>query len=528
MKRAIRATLPILLMALAMALGAGCFFEGPSSNKDGGTWDDFPNPKMNQCGDITPAQMGRADTLVFAAGPKLEVEANFFLSDSVARWTQVARRDLPGLQSRYAGALAAAPNHCGALFGHALTTALSVVSDKRLDSLVREADEAGDFGGMAGIAQVPPDGAAPALFKLRRGMAATEKSLITLAREVGETVLLPRLDTAIAELERVSANPDFRFDLGYSGRPRRLDRGEVAPLLGGLKVLKAALFVIVGYQWQAEADETYPHARVLKAIKEADLDSLTAEQVAALDHYTGLAKQGSAFTRIRTGWEERIASIPTLLLESVGHAQAGLAYGLEQAEKNLDQSRDPYTVGTGENADVDPADIRKAIDHLERTRKYLRGEVAVSYNKGADTLRVDFPKLFRINGLQGLLPHFAFHPYPEWNDTVVSEFGTRALGPVYFTNAAGVKTLEGYELEHYSEDLSLLTDRVQFPDPTFGGIFPGLTNQNIWPTLKSLTSQGFQPKSDCGGGVESPCDGTLPDNPSDLDILDYYLGGLGL
>ena len=68
--RALRA---LLVMSLAASLGAGCFFGGEGGNKEGGSWDDFPNPAANTCGDITPAQMKRADSLMKLSDPGLAV-----------------------------------------------------------------------------------------------------------------------------------------------------------------------------------------------------------------------------------------------------------------------------------------------------------------------------------------------------------------------------------------------------------------------------------------------------------------------
>lgn len=552
----------LLCAAIPLAAGllvAGCFFDGGKAAGGGGSWDDFPNPKVNQCGEITPDQMGRADALVEAAGPHFASEAEFLLGDSARTWKDVHARDLPGLQGRYAAAVAAAPGHCGALFGHAVTTALSVLSEPRFDTLVREADAvlaargAPGAGGAPALAKLvlgpalhpesepagsgepggpqAADGRASALFKLRRGLAAAEPSLITRARETAESLLLPKIDSAIAGLGKVVANPDFRFEVDFEGGSgtRRLDRGEAAPLLGSLKAMKAVVLLVAGYEWRAESDEVYPHAKVLADLRLADFDSLTGAEVEALDRYTALFGSGSAFTRIRSGWESAVASIPVLLDEAVGHAQAGLAYGIEQAEQGLDQRRDPYVVGVGEDADVDPADLRKAIDGLERARKYLRGEALLVFAAGKDTLRVDFPRLFRVNGLQGLLPYFKWHPYPEWNDSVATEGGTRLLGPLCFTDASRQAcTLQGYEFAD-TGDISGFTGRITFPDPTFGGVFPGLTNENFWPTLKSLLGERSEVARDCPAHApEGPgCAWKLPPNPSDLDLIDYYLFKLG-
>jgi len=527
----------ILLISCLIFLSA-CLFQGGDrvANKGGG-WEDFPNADQNLCGDLTPAQMAAGDSLVGVARPHLDGEAVFLSSDSAQAWSKLKQRDVDSLDAIYTSAVNAAPNHCGALFGKAIVTAYSVVEDKTLDSLVKEAGSA-DLGGTPILAKLSAEGAAPALLDLRRGMSHVDKSLATLAQQVAEQVLLPKLDSAIQGLERVVGHPGFRFHVGYGKDPDQVysfDRGEAAPLLATLKIAKALAILVAGYEWNTEIDGSYPYLDTLRHMDMNDLDSLRPGQRAALDHYTGLLNRGSGFSRIRSGWEERTASIPGLLNEAVQHVQDGLQYGITQQEKKLDQKNDPYRVGTDEGSDIDPADLRDAIERLEKTKKYLTGAVAIPYAHDGRILRVDFPKLFRMNGLQGLLPYFRFHPYEEWNDPVPNPNAikngadsTRPKGPLYFTNSAGDATLEFIDLDSHADSLSTLTGLVIFPDPTLGGVFPDLTNADFWETAQSLRSVRDRVLNECRSPVmyqgSSPPGCHLPFKPSDLDILVYFLG----
>jgi hypothetical protein len=96
--------------------------------------------------------------------------------------------------------------------------------------------------------------------------------------------------------------------------------------------------------------------------------------------------------------------------------------------------------------------------------------------------------------------------------------------PFYFTDAAGRKTLEPSEVENVADDLGLaaLTGKIVFRDPTFGGVFPGLTNDNIWSTIQSLDAVGPRLGDHCDeSGLE--CTREIPNNPSDLDVWAHYL-----
>jgi hypothetical protein len=95
--------------------------------------------------------------------------------------------------------------------------------------------------------------------------------------------------------------------------------------------------------------------------------------------------------------------------------------------------------------------------------------------------------------------------------------------PFHFTDASGRKTLDPYELESVADDLGLaaLAGKVVFPDPTFGGVFPGLDNGNIWSTMQALDKVGPRLNETCD--ENGNCTHGLPDNPSDLDVWAHYL-----
>ena len=88
--------------------------------------------------------------------------------------------------------------------------------------------------------------------------------------------------------------------------------------------------------------------------------------------------------------------------------------------------------------------------------------------------------------------------------------------------------MESVDLESHGDDVSTLTGLVVFPDPTLGGLFPDLTNANFWPTMKALQDVRNRVPAECSSSMpyagSSPSGCKLPVNPSDLDILVYFLG----
>jgi hypothetical protein len=428
-----------------------------------------------------------------------------------------------------------------------------------------------------------------------------------------------------------------------------IDRGEVGPGLAGLKAAKAWLTVVAGYEWEIAVDGTYDWVDTLNGMDNDDFDHLSPGQIKSLDQATSLFKQGNPFSRMRPAWKDRIQGIPALLLDAVGDAQQGMSAMIAEARSGKGQDYDVWRAGNGERDDIDTLDLQSGIELLERSKKYLTGEVAISYQKGTRTLKVNLPKLFHIDGLQGLLPYFKFYEYPEWNDTVSADttwssqdylgmastlevfaklglgnknqggestdhwylsippredstyevrllrFGdtlftdtlvatftmhsatpcefsyakqydrildaqdeTRMVltprqssgnftlascrvaggiteyvdwvdalikGPIYFTDAAGQKTMETRDLQDIDEDnLETLQGKIVFRDATFGGILPEITNGNFWSTVSSIGKVEHRVKRTCTDYPDPfRCTKKLPDHPSDLDYLVYNL-----
>jgi hypothetical protein len=642
---------------------SGCFFEG---DKITSTKTDKP-VKIAACQDLAPTQMKTADSLVALGTAKMTADMEYMFSDSVNAWADVKARNPRAALNLYDQALVVAPGHCGATFGRAVASAMMLNQDPKLDAFVVKAEASTNgnnpvkkMGSGRALLKLSPDQAAPALLKLSANMDNIDLPTVTEFQALVESSLMPKLDSTIGALEEALKFEGFTFEFTTEdGQVHQLDHGEIGPMLAGLKVAKAWLTIAAGYQWEITVNGKYTWFDSIQAIKMADYDHLRPGQVAALDQVTGLFKTGSSFSKIRPAWKARVNGIPTLLLEAVNDAQKGLRYAISEAAKTTGQEHDIYVVGTGLDADVDPVDLQEAVDLLERAKKYLTGAETITYNKGIRSLKINFPKLFEIDGMQKLLPYFQFLPYAEWNDTIsadtnwapylgyeaendllskmgynrqddygisinrimtssagsfevilrghfldtgvigpvidtvlgeavsvpgkpcsytytkkfnrvldpgakpansdiyqnfvspyhsvattatgsftlggcrenmgdveyVQYMNVKTKGPFYFTTPAGVKTLDLLELTKYDNDIPALETKIFFRDPTFGGIFPELTQATIWSTIKSL--ENVQPREQrvCtdeigpDGFLIQTCHYNKVKNPSDLDAL---------
>jgi hypothetical protein len=115
----------------------------------------------------------------------------------------------------------------------------------------------------------------------------------------------------------------------------------------------------------------------------------------------------------------------------------------------------------------------------------------------------------------------------------ISYINATTRGPYEFTDANGNPSFgvnQYAEIQNIYDTLGItgLANKIVFPDPTFGGVFPQLTNTSIWTTLSNL--ENIHPRRACSdNGVYNSSWGectaghtVLPQNPSDLDVLTYY------
>ncbi len=670
---------PLVSLAIGATVLSGCIFGGDGK----GIQKPVTPVNVQACQDLAPGPKKIADSLVVEGTAKMTADMEYLFGDSVNNWDNVKARNPQAALKIFDQALAVAPGHCGATFGRAVATSMMITQDPKLDVFVKKvesADKSPDVvrkvSSAGALFKLSPDQAPPVLLKLSAELKYVDYPTVTEFQALVADVLMPKVDSTIASLEVALKYENFAFEFtNQEGRTFQLDHGEIGPILAGLKVVKAWLTVAVGYQWELAVDGKYTWFDTLSKIRNPDFDHLRPEQTAALDHLTGLFETTSPFSHVKPEWKAQIQGIPTLLLSAVNDAQKGLRYAM--AEKPTSQTHDLYIVGIGPEADVDPADLQNAIDLLERSKKYLTGEVNITYNQGIRSLKVNFAKLFQIDGLQGMLPYFKFYPYVQWNDTLsadttwssfmsydanrelmtkmgydpnkdyslwirpinsgfidnsfevvpqnwdplfdtlpdgthiivpqvdtqlavltaksgqpctftyqkkfnrvpspgsstlvrpdftpspspfqsvpaVSEgtitlsscretvggaeyaeyINVKTRGPFYFTNAAGDKTVELTDLDKYNDDLPALETKIFFRDPTFGGIFPEMTQTKIWGVIKSLQTVNARSGRECtdvmapDGTFRYECENITVTDPSDLDLLissTFWMDGL--
>ncbi len=528
--------------------------------------DAEPQVEVSSCGTVNDPW---ADSLVLLATTKAQASFEQMGEALAGGDMEQLRSEAPSdAEAMIDQVLAKYPGHCNAQFAKATLTLTHIVNAKELDTLIQlmnvvSEEDDGIIDEEDGIIEVEDpessldfaqamnqdvQGVPASLFKGSYALQNGDAVTITRIQDAVEKSVMPLLDSTQAFLQNAMNYDDFAFRFKRDGRVYEIDKGEIGPALAAVKVARAYVIYFLAHELEVAKDGDYAFVDTLDNIKTEDFKDLRPGQVAALDHTVSLLNVNSLFTTIKSSWASAYKNIPSLLESALDDLQDGMRYGIDESKQGMiTQLNDIYVVGTSAEADVDPADLQTAIDELERVRKYLRGPVTISYNKGKSEITVNIPKFFAIvDGYQDLLPYHTINEYATWADVVardtswwndeVDYIELYWRGPIMFTNAEGKPTFGDNVMGEIDSlvgnyGVTALAGRIVFPDPTFGGVFPGLTQVSVWETLESLetieanTEVCEDAVINKYGEIEQyeTCSKQLPKNPSDLDILDYYL-----
>ena len=571
----------ILTFGLAASLFTGCLLEdeGSETNSDIQIVNQGVDDSAH-CANLTQEQQAVGDSLVSLANTSM-TDALSLMSEE-DDWDDMQKHAPTEALDLYNEALEKAPGHCAALFGKSVASMYVLTQNQELNQFIDdfqatidkyddEISTSTSVSSVRDIIKLSPEESPQLLLKTSSKLSARDNITTEDFQRVIENVILPEVNGAISRLEVILASDHFEFnvvnDEGTEDEERiQIDKGEIGPFLAGLRILKSYLVTILAHELDFSQNGDYQWMKDLVSIDDESFDNLTPAQTNALDHFTGMFARDAKITSIKEKYAAAYANIPNELLQAMRDVKTGFEYGIEEAQSATNtQEFDPYVVGTHEDADINPADLQTAIDQFQHFEKYFTGEVAITYKKGNKEIKVNFPKAFQRKGnMQQYLPYFKFYPYEQWNDTIgvdtnftflteetsyqkdwydacfdindgseniakcYSEWDIHPMiaGPYYFTDAAGNKTLDLEEMDGLGSRLQF-KGKIIFPDPTFGGVYPSFTNDNIYEYMESL--EDIQPYEaftcediydEDGFWIDENCKvNPLPENPSDLDRL---------
>ena len=348
-------------------------------------------------------------------------------------------KDFTAVEKLYKDAVAADPNNPTANFGAAFTHILATFADTAIknavnrweDSPVNPSRSLLNFGIPTGTKEmsIPTKVLGTNLVKIIR-TATSDPPTITEMQNLLRDRLLPRIDYALARLAVVEQHPDF--ELRISGKMQGdagkkdvyLDLTEVYVMDAMIQGMKALVEQFLVFKFELS-------------------DYTTKSIVAALQqnnpNFFVLASDGNAHAH----------NVYSSLINAVGKIRSGVNFLRSETD---DQNDDIIKRGSG---GIAVQDLDTVLTYLDKIETALTGTFGVELKDG-DSDNNDYTIQISLNNFFNNLPQ---NPKQAWLPTYTVD--STSHGDLHW--------------KWQAQDYASLT----FPDPTFSGLFPGMTNETL-------------------------------------------------
>ena len=286
------------------------------------------------------------------------------------------------------------PANCEAQLGYALSIVTDIINNVTIKSYIDTVMNKVDLIDMG-------------VEDFNKLLITGDGKLLTTMQQDAMAAAIPSVDSAIIYMKNIVNDDKFICHYKYEDKTYELDRGEFAPALSSLYLIKALLTFEASLNLDFTANGNYDWLN--EQAEKEQLTKSTADQIIAL------MDKGSSFTTVHKNWKTRYKDIPNLLDSAVQYVQVGLQYGIDESKQGTaTQLNDPYIVGDGEMADVSAHDFQKAIDSLEYYRQKIHTGVTVTLPAGSK-ITINLAKFFDVtDGWQDFLPYHKFNDYEQW------------------------------------------------------------------------------------------------------------------
>jgi hypothetical protein len=350
----------------------------------------------------------------------------------------IEEKDFSRAENLYREALAADPSNPSANFGAAFTRILGVFADtaiknsvKRWEGFDPESPSMLKFGLPAGTGDmtVPTAALSKNLFKIIRA-AQSDPPTITEMQTMIKNHLLPRVEYAIARMAVVEQHPAFEMRISgkMQGRPTAtdvyLDMTEVYIMDAMLHGMKATIEQFLVFRF--------------------DLDRYNTRSIVA-----ALQPTNATFFVLAPDGAARAQSIKSSLLSAVGKIRSGVNFLKSETDN---QDNDIIKKGAG---GIAQNDLDTVLVYLNKIESALTGVFTVEL-KDADSDGNDYTIQVSLNNFFSNLPQ---NPKQAWFPAYTID--TTAHGSILWR----------WQAQNYAT--------FTFPDPTFSGLFPGMSNETL-------------------------------------------------
>lgn len=372
----------------------------------------------------------------------------------------------------YASILKTYPNSCGAQLGYAIASLFDLTNNKAINQYVEtvfDVNSQTDFySGEVRMAKF-----------LNEFSSKVGENISVHTQNIIATQILPTLDTSITYMQNILAQDDYILQFEVDGKKRELDRSEFGPGIGIMFAAKAAFTMLCSMNLNFDNNGSYDWIVDIDEVTLTDQGKHDSKQTAAIKFLNSLIGQKGAFSSVNKGWESQWKSIPDMLDSALRNVRAGFKYSINESYDEGSQIYDIYVVGDGADADVSVKDLQNAVSAIDvALSEVLEGPYLLDLNDLGDvdfSITIDIRKFFaNTKGYEPFLPYYVLKD--------PSDFGT-----FYFTDESGRETASLRDLQYVSFTKETVYNKLYFPDPSFGGVFPKLkTQQDVWDLLIEL------------------------------------------
>ncbi|HRI46636.1 MAG TPA: hypothetical protein PK559_05975 [Ignavibacteriaceae bacterium] len=407
-----------LFVILAMLFYVGC--EELTTNEE---------PKGDPAG---------AQAKVQLANQSLEATFMTWANGSFNSASDFDRLNFSTANTLYKEALVMDPNNTQASFGAALTEIFTAYADPQINAMIKKIESAADSGFLGksfynvglfhSTAQmkIPIEQLAETNFYIFQ-KALTDPPLISEMQTVMKNSFMPRIAYAVEQLNKVASTDTFKFEV--TGR-----------MQGDQQRRSIYLYPAEAHFFAAAVNGVKMYLESMMIYKFEMADYSQQSLVTALNqdnaNFFGLASDGTA----------RAASAKTAMTEMIDKLLSGI-----QKLETISGNKTDAAIKIG-NDGIKQRDLDTVKTYLNKMKTSLTQPVSIFVEDGDRdgndyTIQVQLGKFF---------------------DNPVTNFKKSFLPP-YTVEPSGEK---GIHLKFNAETY----DQFSFPDPTFGGVFPGMTN----------------------------------------------------
>jgi hypothetical protein len=344
----------------------------------------------------------------------------------------------------YKEAVSASSNNAAANFGAGLSEILMIYADPNVNAMIKRWDSVSlgkspsssflKFGIPSGTKDmaVPTQALARNMAKIVQA-AVVNPPLIGEMQDLMRDHILPHIDYALARFAVVELDPNFEFKI--SGKMQgdlhldslMLDNTEVYIMDGVLRGIKAMVEQFLVYRF--------------------DLPAYTTQAVVQ-----ALQRDNTTFFYLASDGVARSKSVMADVTSMIGKFQSAINYLKSETDN---QNDDIIKIAQPGASGIHAADLDTALVYLSKALNYLSTSQSITLTN-ADIDGNDYTIQVNIKNLYDNPPQ---NPKTAWF-------------PAYSvdTSSSG-KILWHWQGQDYAS--------FNFPDPTFSGLFPGMTNTNL-------------------------------------------------